>query len=75
MAKRALSSARANDQLWQRNGHRAFHHNPYSSHIDYPPPTLAPAYFHRVMDGIVPPSPLLAQIIMNQYALKAHIRI
>lgn len=65
MAERALSSARANDRLWQRNGRRAFHHNPYSTRID------PHAYFHTVMDGIVPPSPLLVQIITNQYALKA----
>lgn len=32
---------------------------------------IPPAYFHTVMDGIVPPSPLLVQIITNQYALKA----
>lgn len=65
MAQSALTSARANDRLWQRNGCRAFHHNPYSARID------PPAYFHSVMDGIVPPSPLLVQIITNQYALKA----
>lgn len=55
----------ANDRLWRRNGRRAFHRDPYSTCID---PT---AYFHTVMDGIVPPSPLLVQIITNQYALKA----
>lgn len=65
MAESTLSSAQANDRLWQRNGRRAFHHNPYSARID------PPVYFHTVMDGIVPPSPLLVQIITNQYALKA----
>lgn len=49
----------------QRNGLRAFHHNPYSTRIDLP------VYFHTVMDGIVPPPPLLVQIITNQYVLKA----
>lgn len=48
-----------------RNGLRAFHHNPYSAHIDLP------VYFHTVMDGIVPPSPLLVQIITDRYVLKA----
>ena len=65
MAESSVSSALANDRLWQRNGRRAFHHGPYSTRID------PPAYFHKVMDGIVPPSPLLVQIITNQYALKA----
>lgn len=65
VAESAVSSARANDRLRQRDGRRASHHNPYSARID------PPAYFHTVMDGIVPPSPLLVQIITNQYALKA----
>jgi len=65
MVEGALSSAWTNDRLWQRNGHHAFHRSPYSPHID------PPAYFHTVMDGIIPPSPLLVQIITNQYALKA----
>ncbi len=65
MVESTLSPVQANDRLWQRNGRRAFHHNPYSTRID------PPVYFHTVMDGIVPPSPLLVQIITNQYALKA----
>lgn len=65
MTESTLSSARANDRLWQCNGRRAFHHNPYSTPID------PPVYFHTVMDDIVPPSPLLVQIITNQYVLKA----
>lgn len=65
MEESALFSARANDCLLHRNRHSAFHHNPYSTCID------PPAYFHKVMDGIVTPSPLLVQIITNQYALKS----
>lgn len=65
MAESTLCSARANDRFRQRNGRHAFHHSPYSTGID---PSV---YFHTVMDGIVPPSPLLVQIITNQYVLKA----
>lgn len=42
-----------------------FRPDPYCARID------PRAYFHTVMDGFVPPSPLLVQIITNQYALKA----
>lgn len=54
-----------NDQLWQRNGLPRFHPSLYFTVID------SSVYFHTVMDGIVPPSLLLVQIIMNQYVLKA----
>lgn len=39
--------------------------NPYCEAID------PPAYFPDVMDHIVPPTQLLAQIITNQYTFRA----
>lgn len=65
MEDSTLTCVQANNCLWQRNRHSAFHRKPFSTHID------PQAYFHTLMDDIVPPSPLLVQIIMNQYALKA----